>query len=194
MTADQLQVVSQRKMDALSGKHLHELCLSPLRKWNYAVDALAITVPILLLVARLLAKGAAWGIYVDDVAEGLAAVLLVLAALKIIYGWQDKAIKHSRLRDENISLATQADALIRKGDTASSDSVEMFLMLVDRSEQADREALGTVGDAVKQKAYREALKEVAPGSTATVCPFCGASPWRFISGTCQVCGGAPVKH
>lgn len=192
MTSEETKTLLQKKMDTLCAKHLHEIYLAPLRKWSYAIDALAIAVPGLLLTARLLTKGLACGNYVDVLAEVAAAVLLALAIIKIVYGWQDKIITHSRLRDENIALGTQADALIRKGPAATSDSVNMFLLLLDRSEQADRDACGVPREALKQRAYREALKEVDPGSTETNCPYCKASPWSYKAGSCQVCGNTPA--
>ena len=192
MNTDETKVVLQKKMDTLSAKHLHELCLDPIRKRNYLIDALAIAVPILLLTARLLTTTYSWSKYIDGMADVLASLLLVLAALKVVYRWQEKAYTHSRLRDENISLGTQADALLRKGGQATSDSVEMFLLLVDRSERADREAVGNPRIGLKQQAYREALKEVDPGSTTTKCPHCNASPWVYKPGSCQVCGNMPV--
>ena len=194
MTEEQTKTLLQKKMDTLSAKHLHEIYLAPLQRSSVAVDALAIAVPGLLLTARLLTKGLAIGPFVDVVAESLAAVLLMLAIIKGVYGWQDKIIEHSRLRDENISLGTQADALIRKGPAATSDSVDMFLLLLDRSEQADRKAFGTPKEALKQRGYREALKEIDPGSTETKCPYCKASPWSYKAGNCQVCGNTPVTQ
>lgn len=191
MNAEETKQILQKKMDTLSAKHLHELCLEPIRKRNYLIDALAITVPILLLTARLLAKEHSWSVYIDAAADILATLLLALTVLKVIYGWQDKAIAHSRLRDENISLGTQADVLLRRGAKATSDSVEMFLQLIDRSEQADREAVGIPKTELKQRAYREALKEAELGSTTTICPYCRASPWHFKPGTCEVCGNTP---
>jgi mobilome CxxCx(11)CxxC protein len=139
-----LEIILQKKTDALATKHLHQRRLGPLEQGNLLIDYLAIAVPILYVPVRYLAKGTGWQEIAEPLWEILAALLLALTALKIVYGWQESIKKHSKLRDENIFLASQADSLLRHVETLTTQSVESFLALADRTEAADREALGTL--------------------------------------------------
>lgn len=185
-----IDAIHQKRMDALAAKHLHEFRLSSFNRRNLWVDLLAIGVPVLFLTVRYLMKGTPAASIVETISEVLAAILLLLAIAKMVFGWQSLAEKHSKLIGENISLASQAEQLLNNADTATPDGAQWFLMLADNLEKADREALGVVEDEDRKRAYREALKEYSPGSTQ-VCPECKASPWHYKPGSCQLCGNTP---
>jgi mobilome CxxCx(11)CxxC protein len=184
--------IYQRRMDALATKHLHEYRCSSLNKLNLFVDLLAIGVPVLYLPVRYLAKGTSMGSLVESAWEILAGILLVLVIIKIIWRWQDKAAQHSKLIGENISLATQAEQLLNNASTTTVDSAQWFLVIADNLEKADMESFGRIKNKDRQCAYREALKEFSPGLT-TACPECGASPWHYKPGSCQLCGNTPIQ-
>src|SRR5262249_50594856 len=104
--------IRQEKLNALAAKHLHKKRLAWLNGLNKFVDALAVLVPILYFAARYLAKGTSASEIVEPIWEVLAVILLASVALKLIYGWQEKAEQHSELIAENISLARHADNLL----------------------------------------------------------------------------------
>jgi mobilome CxxCx(11)CxxC protein len=183
--------VSQCKMDALSAKYLHERRLAKFRRFNSLVDYLAIAVPVLYLPARYLAKGTAESAFVEHMWEVLAAILLASVIFKMAYRWQERAEKHSRLLAENIALIGQVDYLLSNSQNPTPESIRWFTLIAEKLENDDRESFGIVKDREKKKAYREALKEVDPSSTETVCPRCHASPWDYKRGSCQLCGNTP---
>lgn len=185
--------IQQRKMDALAAKYLHEQRLAHLNRLTLVVDFLAVAVPILYFPARYTTKGTTLSTVIEFSFEISAALLLVLTVYKVMSRWQEKADRHNRLVAENISLTGQADYLLNSTNSISQNDINWFLILADNCEKADREALGVVKDRERKHAYREALKEYSPNSTDTTCPKCGASPWDYKPGSCQLCGNTPVN-
>lgn len=187
-----MQAIRQKKLDQLAAKHVHGRRQTRLNRWSLGVDFVALAVPVFYFVPRLLAKGTQYEGAVEIVWELLAAILLVLVIVKMVWRWNEKGQKHSTLLGENISLVTHADRLLND-QNASKERVDFFLELADRSEREDRELVGELKDKERQDSYREALKELEPGNTQVLCPVCGASPWHFTKGTCQACGNTPRR-
>jgi mobilome CxxCx(11)CxxC protein len=120
-----------------------------------------------------------------------AALLLIVTIAKLVYRAQERAENHTRLIGENIGVAAQVDYLLtlfRKG-SLNDDAVNLFL-LPSELDKVDAEALSDVQDAEKRDAYRNALKQMEPDA---VCRSCGASPWQYTSGSCQMCGNTPKQ-
>ena len=184
------QKIYQRKMDALAAKHLHQKRLDGLKRQSTFVDCLAFAVPALYFPIRYILKGTGYQTIAENIWEGLAALLTIFALIKVFYKWQERAEKHSRLRDENIFAGTSADSLLRKKGQLDERDIEHFYALMDRLEAEDREAMLKIQPKERQEAYREALKEISPKSP--VCPICGASAWQFTPGNCQLCGNTPA--
>lgn len=194
MDADLLRDIRQQKFNCLAAKSLHSLFLVSFNRKNKAVDLLALAVPALYVPVRYIAKGTPAMIYVEAAWECLAALLLVLAFLKIVYGWQGKAETHSKLLGENIAHIAQSNFLVAglKNNTTTPDGARWFLMQSEL-DKADAEALADSTVEQRRYAYREALKEIDPSSPHTVCEICGASPWNYVPGSCQTCGNTPTK-
>jgi mobilome CxxCx(11)CxxC protein len=184
--------IKQKRIDSLAAKHLHVRLLSNLNKRQRLVDFLAIAVPLIYVPVRYLAKNTEYALAVETAWELLAALLVVLVVLKIVYRWQDRSQICKQLLGENISLIGQADQLLRDVDHISPEGSRLFFTLAEKSETEDRDLLGESSDKDRQFAYREALKEAVPGSSTTVCPGCGSSPWNFRPGSCQLCGNTPT--
>jgi mobilome CxxCx(11)CxxC protein len=189
-----VDAIRQKKLDSLAAKHLHSGERLRLNKWSQAVDVLALGVPIAYFAVRYLAKDTAYHHWVEIIWELLAASLLVLVVIKMVYRWQERSQQHSELLRENISLVTEAAGLLASSQP-TAESVTHFLRSADRSEHEDRELLGSVDAGQRQFAYREALKELEPGNSAIVCPICTKSPYSFESSVtfigwsrCPACG------
>lgn len=185
-----MTAIRQKKLDSLCAKHLHTKAIGELTKLTRLVDTLAIAVPILYAVPRFVAKDTPYAATIEIIWDTLAAALVVLTLIKLTYHWEDRIKKHSSLLGENISLVRQADDLLLS--TGVPDTAQLFLRLAEKSEVADRESIGERPQEEKYFAYREALKEFEPGNVSVVCPNCGASPWNFTAGSCQLCGGTPA--
>jgi len=179
--------ITQQRLNCLCTKHLHVPQRVKLNKLNRLVDFFAIGVPLLYLPVRFLAKDTAVGLASEVVWEILAAMLLVLTFLKINQRWQERAEEHSSLLGENIAIAGQADNLLRDIKHVSPEAASLFFLLAQRSEAADRKALGEPTTAERQRAYREGLKEAQYN-----CPHCSASPWKYVPGPCQACGNKKI--
>jgi mobilome CxxCx(11)CxxC protein len=187
-----LKSIKQQKLNCLAAKRLHIMKRAVLNRWSQFVDFLGLGVPLIYFPIRYITKDSTPESWAQISWEFLAGVLSVLALLKMAYRWQEKIQKHSELLGENISLVGQADRLITS-PSVSQESANFFLLMAEKSEKADWDALGPPSEKDRQFAYREALKELEPGDVSVVCPICNSSPFKFTSGSCQVCGNTPAK-
>lgn len=188
------EIINQKKMDALAAKYLHAKRLASLSRLNVLVDYLTIGITVLYFPVRYLAKGTPNGSFVEHTWEFLAAILLAFTIFKIVYRWQERAEKHSKLIGENISLASQADYFLTNANNVTQENTHLFLLLADNVEKTDREILGTLKNEERKYAYREALKEIYPSSVEAKCPVCKQSPWQYKPGSCQLCGNTPASE
>lgn len=180
----------QIKLDTLSAIYLHSRRLQRLQQRNLLVEFLAIAVPVFYIVPRYLLKGTFIALYVDNFGELLAVGLLILSILKVVYRWQERAIRHSVMMQRNQDIQLEADLLLGKKHISQEVS-HQFQRRVADVDAEDRELLADVTKEEDQAAYRYALKNLTPGVT-TCCMKCSADPWRFQAGACLVCGGTPA--
>jgi mobilome CxxCx(11)CxxC protein len=183
-----LERIQSAKMNALCGKVLHSRELRCRRLVNSLIDYLGIVVPIVLLVLTLvvLRFHLPEGVFVT-VADILTGLILLVAILKLSLGWQDEVEKRALLLSENIDLVREADSFLGRHNTASKEAAEMFLEKADSIEKEDIKIFGELSEPKRQDTYRLGLRQ--HGRDAR-CP-CGASPWEFHPGHCQICGGTP---
>ena len=191
MDAHLLKDIRQQKFNCLAAKSLHSLFLASFNRKNKVVDLLALAVPALYVPVRYIAKDTVAMTIAEALWECLAASLLVLAFLKLVYGWQDKAETHSKLLGENIAHIAQINFLVAglQNHTTTPEAARWFLMQSEL-DKLDAESLAGITTEQRQLAYREATKEIGPHE---VCEICGASPWNSKPGSCQTCGLKPVK-
>ena len=184
--------VRQKKLDALYAIQLHRQQIDKLQQRNRFVESLSIAVPVFYLTPRLLARGTVGEGLVDNIGEILAAILLVLAILKLVNKWQDNEIKHSILLRRNRTIVYESDRLLERRIT-SPDVIDQFLSRVKDISDEDEALLPENKTSLKekQKAYRKALMELSPGDT-NLCYACNANPLYFTPGNCKTCGGTPA--
>jgi mobilome CxxCx(11)CxxC protein len=120
---------------------------------------------------------------VNVTGEVLAAILLVLAILKIVKKWQDEEILTIAMMRRNADVAREADRLLQSS-SVNREAANQFLKRVQDFDVEDNTLLISIKEVDRQEAYRWALKEFDP-SKVTVCPVCGADPWKFKRGSCQ---------
>jgi mobilome CxxCx(11)CxxC protein len=191
LNPDHIETIQQKRLDALLAIKLHRNQISNLQVRNQLVLGLSIIVPAFYLTPRLLAKGTPFGATVDFIGELLAALLLVLAILQLVCKWQDNEFKHRLMARQNRDIDYEAGRLL-SSKSIDKITLEQFLKRVQDVDSDDADLLNNIKDTDRQKAYRDALKEFSP-SKPTTCPKCGADPWNFFPGRCQVCGGTPVN-
>lgn len=184
-----LGTIQQKKFDNLASKHLHVAEMKWLNDRSTWVDYLAVAVPLLYFPIRMFGQTSHYRAAIEGVWEILAVLLIAATLVKVFRKWQEKAQAHSLALGENIALVRQADELIAQPRKYSQEKATYFLDLAARSEKEDRGLLGEPNTERKRFAYREALKEY---SREAICPQCHASAWRFVKGSCQLCGNAPA--
>jgi len=183
--------IRQQKLNALAAIYLHERRIAKLRSKSLLVEFLSLAVPVFYIVPRFLAKGTSVASYIEFFGEILAAILLVLAILKLVYKWQDDEIRHSIMLRRNADISLEADRLLTRKNTNDA-IVEQFLRRVKDVDDEDNDLLLDATKKEERTAYREALKK-SEGKLA-ICPVCGANPWSFKKGSCDACGGTPVAQ
>ena len=184
--------VLQKKADALCARILHQKRLSKLKKISRRMDIFTVCVPAAYFPLRLAAKGTSYYALTEFIWLPFAVALAFLGVYKIVVKWQDAIEVHSRLVGENITLATQAESMLRR-EVIGEEEARHFLALSDMLEKSDRSALGEVPEEERKKVYLQALREVRPQSAGVVCPICKSSPWQYTSGSCQACGNEPKR-
>lgn len=192
LNQESVSKIRQHKLDALVAVQLHRGRIRTLKKRNGLVESLSIAVPVFYITPRLLAKGTVLAGLIDGLGEILAAILLVLAILRLVSKWQDNEVKHAIISRRNADTVYEADRLL-ESQSANNEAVEQFLRRIEDVNAEDETLLLNTKDVDRQKAYREALKKFS-FNTSTSCPICGADPWKFTPGTCQACGGTPVSR
>lgn len=182
--------IRQKIIDSLVAKHLHVRSRNALNLQNQLIDALALTVPIIYLSVRFIAKGTPVQGVFDAIGEILAAVLIASTVWKLVYRLQDKIQEHSELLADNIAIVEMGENLLSNQENVLAQA-QYFSGLVQKSETDDRRLLGEPAIKDKQFAYREALKEF--GGANVTCPICNSSPFKFTPGSCQTCGNKPTR-
>jgi mobilome CxxCx(11)CxxC protein len=105
--------IEQQRINALVAIYLHKKRLKPLKSRNQFIELLSIAVPAFYITPRLIAKGTPVANLVNVTGEVLAAILLVLAILKIVKKWQDEEILTIAMMRRNADVAREADRLLQ---------------------------------------------------------------------------------
>ena len=182
--------LAQIMTTAVVEKHLYQQRLAVARWKSRAVDFLALSTPTLYFALRFTAKGTSAQAAVEICWEFLAAVLLALTILKLVFRWDDYVASYLEQLGANTRLANQAQNLLDRAALTARQEYEHFIAEAGQLEKEDRAVLGHVFQREEQRAYREALKELDPTGAAR-CPECGVSARApFRRGACPACGSA----
>jgi mobilome CxxCx(11)CxxC protein len=114
--------------------------------------------------------------------------------MKLVFRWEERLEKHTRLMAENNWLAAKAKQLLDSTARVSRREYEDFVGQATKLEDDDRVALGDVPLKQRQRAYRDAIKEFALTKDEAKCPICDASVYTVKPGSCQTCGNTPAKE
>jgi mobilome CxxCx(11)CxxC protein len=195
--------IEQKRLDALATRNVYRALIKPEERFCLVVDFLTVIVPILwlgvdrLAASHLVPNGpvptglVCQETWVEAVNVGLAFVLPCLVMSRLAIRKADAKIRaYTGAIRENLLVKNEAEQLLQ---TADSDAEAAgFFRTAEAVEKTDEELLGKVSELVRQEAYRTALRELDPRSR-TCCPQCGADPWKYTKGDCQLCGGTPAK-
>ena len=110
--------------------------------------------------------------------------------LRVVFKWQDREVRHTFMSYKNAEIAYEASQLLNKL-SVSNGIVDQFLKRITDYDAYDNDDLFLgIKKEEDQAAFREALKELIPGSTR-LCPKCGSDPWIYKQGSCEACGNTP---
>lgn len=179
--------VLQIRTDALVAEYIYSKRLSRLGFVSTVIVCLTILVPILFSSAILLAKGTKYENLINLVSVVLSSALLGLSVLSLILKLDQKRESFLISRRSNIYVSSEALKLLDKDDL----DLSWFYNYLAEMDSRDQENIGDVSENLKRKAYRHSLKKLMPGRSDTVCSICHASPFKFKTGSCQVCGNTP---
>ncbi|WP_421314717.1 mobilome CxxCx(11)CxxC protein [Aeromonas veronii] len=182
--------VLQIRTDALVAEYIYTKMLKKTGYMTIAITCLTILVPILFSAAILIAKGTRYEGVLNTVSIVLSTVLLSLSILALILKLDQKRESYLISRRSNIYVSNEALKLIEKEDTELS----WFYNYLAEIDSQDQENIGEVSDDIRKEAYRHSLKKLIPGRSDTICSVCRASPFKFIPGSCQVCGNTPKEN
>lgn len=181
--------VLQVRTDALVAEYIYTIKLRTLGYISTAITCLTIVVPIIFSAAILIAKGTSYENALNVASVVLSAVLVSLSVLSLIFKLDQKRESFLIARRSNIYVSSEALKLIDKSDTELS----WFYNYLTEMDSRDQENIGEVSKNLKQEAYRHSLKKLMPGRSDAACSVCHASPFKFIAGSCQVCGNTPKE-
>jgi hypothetical protein len=99
-----------------------------------------------------------------------------------------RALKVARFRSQIVNYCGRGspDSAANYDGGSSPPARARTRVSGDRGE--DIKVFGEISEGVRREGYRLVLREMGSGTTCS----CGASPWNFQAGPCQICGGTPV--
>ena len=181
--------ILQVRTDALVAEYIYAIKLKQLGYMSMTITCLTILVPIMFSAAILITKGTCYEDALNTASIVLSAVLLSLSVLSLILKLDQKRENFLIARRSNIYVSSEALKLIDKADIELS----WFYNYLAEMDSRDQENIGEVSEKIKQEAYRHSLKKLMPGKSDTVCSVCHSSPFKFVAGSCQVCGNTPKE-
>lgn len=175
--------LSQIRMNALTAKNIHS------KKFKYHSNIMKIekistlSVPLFYLIVLQFYESS----FFNNLGNALSIFLVIISIFSLGIKVEDKSIQHKKAMEENIYIAREALNLM---NDPSKKNVELkwFFKFISDVDARDKELISELSDRSRKKVYREALKELIPGSTEIECPNCKSSPWNFKKGKCQLCG------
>lgn len=183
------QRVLQIRTDALAAEYIYTRKLKSIGYLSAAITCLTIIVPVLFSSAAFIAKGTPAESWMNIASGILSAILVSLSIFALIFRVDQKREGYLIGRRLNIDVSSEALELLEKNDS----DLEWFYKYIAKMDSTDLENIGDVSDKEKRKAYLYSLKKLFPGRSDTVCSFCGASPFNFNKGSCQMCGNTPKE-
>lgn len=193
LSGDTKDRIKQARMNALCAKNIRINRQKELSWKIWAGDILTLVLPIIFFVSVIWSSSSPWKTLVEFIGFGVSAFLLIIGIFKVVGQWEHKVKKHSKYVAENISVKNETDRILTHADTFPEELGLSFLQRVEMIDKEDTEDLGDVSKKEKRNAYREALIEVEPRNATPQCPSCGANPWQYKPGNCQMCGNTPIS-
>lgn len=183
---NQYNRLQKEKCDLISSELLHQSRLSKLRLHLNINTFLGIALPILILYASTFITDPGTKKTFDIISGAIAAVMLIVSILLLVWQVPDNAEKHYHALAESSRLATEAENLQINRKIKSAEAANYFSLLVEKAETDSKVLLGNISEKERQKTYRQLLMRLD-----LRCETCEADPYKFKPGSCSVCGNTP---
>jgi mobilome CxxCx(11)CxxC protein len=179
----------QVRTEALTAEYIYTVQLRSLTKISSALLLLSIITPLIILIVQYPSKGTAFEPIVQWVSYTSSSILLILAITSIALQIDSKKERFLSARASNTSIANESLELIHN----PHQDAAWFFRHVSNQDAIDQKNVENMDKKVKQEAYRESLKRLAPGNGLVKCRVCNLSPYIFNAGDCQLCGNGPQQ-
>lgn len=183
--------LQQVRLNGLCAKHIHRKLLAVPWWGKLFVDITTFLVPIIFFAPKMIWNQPEYQKMLSTSDILITVALLVLSATSKTLDWEGLLTSHRSLISKNIRMSNQALELLID-DNATDEAAKWFLRLAKEPDLEEQTLFEGVKDKMKQKAYRESLKEYSPSNADATCQVCGMSVWKYEPGNCSACGGK--KH
>ena len=181
--------VLQIRTDALAAEYIYTKKLKNIGQLSIVLTCLTIIVPVLISSAAFIGKSTPAEYWINMASIVLGALLLSLSIFSLVARIDQKRESYLIGRRLNVDISSDALELLDKDDS----ELAWFYKYIAKMDSNDLENIGSISNEEKNNAYLYSLKKLFPGRSDTVCSFCGASPFNFKKGSCQVCGNTPKE-
>lgn len=184
--------LNQTRMNAIAAKILH---CNGIKKYKFLSKVYLIStiiVPLFFIIALYISKGTTFEPIINSISFILSIFLIGYSVYSLIIKIDDMLIAHKSGMKENIFISSEASRLLNS-NVAKGEDMEWFRRYCSEIDSRDSEIFSNIKVEEKREAYLEALKEIDPGNSSTICPSCKSSPWKFEKGECQLCGNKIKK-
>lgn len=179
------KLLEQIRINALVGEYVNSKKAARLEVVILLKDVLTLIVPV-FFIALLLVIKTEYAPAGNLILIILSASLLGLEFFSLLIKIDTKKIQYAIAKNDNHLIAEEA--LKRLLQETETENLTPFYTFITELEHKASDLTGDISNRLRQKAYREALKHLIPGSTAVTCPVCRTSPFKMREDLCQTCG------
>jgi mobilome CxxCx(11)CxxC protein len=185
------QRLEQARIDSLSAIEAYKTLLVPLEKKDKTLTIASFVIPIFMLSITISVS-----IFESELVDQIlglivgpfiSSMLLLFAAIKLAQGWGKSMSEYTQNLAKN-QMYEHEVATILESPSADDRDADFLLKRINDQDIVDQVMLAKISD--KRPIHLQALKNYGP---RTRCRQCGADPWNFTPGDCQMCGNVPVN-
>jgi len=177
----------QVRANALTAIFLYSRGLRIISAFSNSLILASLLTPIVILFALNKSIGTKFEDFIELVSYLSSALLLLLSITALVLRVDARKEAFLAARVANNFIANESLELLANPD----QDLAWFLRYVSSQDSVDQNNIDKMRVSLRQEAYRESLKQLVPGDSSVTCSVCNASPYKFKSGDCQLCGNTP---
>lgn len=179
------KLLEQIRINALVGEYVNTKKGARLEFFILLKNILTLVVPI-FFIALLLVVKTEYAPVGNLILIILSTALLVLEIFSSLIKIDAKKVQYAIAKNDHHLIAEEALKLLLQ--EVETENLTLFYTFITELEHKASDLTGEISNRLRQKAYREALKNLIPGSSAVTCPVCRTSPFKMREDLCQACG------